>query len=1594
MNIDKIFESDKDKEIAFLKNKLFNLENEIKGINNPYIKNDYYRTIIKSIGDAIIITNINGEITEMNRVGEQLTGWTLQEVLGRRLDDVFKIINEETRLTVKSPFEEVIKKGIAVGLTNHTILISKHGMEIPISDSGSPIINSNGDIIGVVIVFRNQSDERRAQKIMDVRIKLLDFADDHSINEILVKTLDEIEKLTNSRIGFFHYVNDDQETLSLQAWSTQAINNFRKAEGSGLHYKISQAGIWADAIRQRKPIVHNNYNELPNKKGMPEGHAYVERELVVPIIKNGKIVSILGVGNKIIDYDHLDVELVSYVADICWTIVEKKQLELSSKNKELIINAMGEAAQVGGWEFDVESGLGSWTLETAHIHGLEMNTEPSADLGLSFYLPDSRLIIEKAVKEAIEYGKSYDLVLEMVDKKGFKKWVRTIGNPVYENKKITKLRGSIQDVTNFVKQKEALIKSEEDLNITLNSIGDAVIVTDTKGKIIRLNPIAEQLTGFLIDEVRNMHIDSVFRIFNAQTGEMAINPIDRVLKEGVVVGLANHTKLISKTGQEIHISDSAAPIRNSKGEITGLILVFRDVSNDYILRENLVQSELRYKSVFENTGTATTILESDGLISLANSKFTELSGYSLDEIIGKKTWMDFVVSDDLPRMVEQHNLRRVDRNKALNEYEFRFRRANGEIRYINLFVDILPESSQSIASLIDVTNRKLAEIAILENENQLRKSFHIGKMGSWKLDLNKHLMYVSEESAQIYGVDFQDSFLPDEVQSLHLPEYRDFLSESLNNLITAQVKYDVEFKLKRQNDGEIVVIHAMAEYYPNENVVLGVIQDITENKKVELAILESEYRFRSYVENANDIIYAVSPSGIFTYMSPKWEEFMGSPAEELIGKSIEDFVHPDDVSICRDFLVKVLTTKEKQKSIEYRVRHLDGSWRWQVSNGATLCDNQGNTCEYFGIARDVTEARQTTEALKESEEKFRNLFQTHSAIKLIIDGETANIVEANEAAVQFYGWSVEELKKKKMSQINVMPASEFKKAFEKAVHNENNHFDFQHYKADGTICEVEVFASKLLINGRPFIHSIIHDVSQKKINEQRLKLLSRSVEQNPITIVITDASGSIEYVNPAFTKITGYTLEEALGQNPRVLNSGFHSKEFFTSLWETILSGKDWVGELLNKNKNGDLYWENAIISPIYNDVGVITHFVAVKEDISKQKKLIADLTLAKEKAEEADRLKSAFLANMSHEIRTPMNGILGFTGLLKSPDLSVEEQEQFIDIIQKSGQRMLSTVNDLIDISKIETGQMQLILLPINFNESVQYQFEFFMQEAKTKNLELILINNISKSEANIITDPVKLDSIFTNLIKNAIKFTDKGSIEIGCSRFGNEIHVYVKDTGIGVPLDRQKAIFNRFEQADIADVRAFQGSGLGLAITKAYVKMLGGEIEVESEFGKGSNFKFFIKASIDSSKTNSENEQNILKENVDKNNKCVKILIAEDDDTGFYFLQTLLKSHDCEIIRAYNGLEVVELFKNNRDVDLILMDMKMPELNGYLATEQIRKMDKDVIIIAQTAYAMAGDFQKAIDSGCDDYISKPIVKKDFFDKIGQYLKITKKIN
>lgn len=628
------------------------------------------------------------------------------------------------------------------------------------------------------------------------------------------------------------------------------------------------------------------------------------------------------------------------------------------------------------------------------------------------------------------------------------------------------------------------------------------------------------------------------------------------------------------------------------------------------------------------------------------------------------------------------------------------------------------------------------------------------------------------------------------------------------------------------------------------------------------------------------------------------------------------------------------------------------------------------------------------EALKESESNYRALLEGSILGILAFDIETHQCVFSNSAARKLFVYSEDEISRLSLKDFHPMDSLEM------VIHEfglqgrgeKSISYALPCLRKDGKIFYADITGYSTTFKGRSCSIGFIMDVTERRKTEEALRRSEEKYhtlfENVQDVFYQIDLAGVILDISPSIKHFTEFNRDEIIGSN--VTDLYFNPDDRVMFLNEIKKKGEVRDFELVLKTKNGNKKVASVNARLIFDADSKPNHIDGALRDITERKRIEEELSLAKEKAEESDRLKSAFLANMSHEIRTPMNGILGFAQLLKDPKLSEKDQQQYLSIIDKSGKRMLSIINDIVNISKIESAQMEISIEETNIIEQIEFIFAFFKPEVERNGLQFLIRNSLPSKEAIIKSDSEKIYAILTNLVGNALKFTRAGSVEIGLEKKGDFLQFFVKDTGNGIPENQKKIIFERFRQGNDLITKPYEGTGLGLSISKAYVEMLGGKIWVESELGKGSAFYFTIPHNAESA--SADNINNVpLGSGTDGQFHKLKVLLAEDDETSKMFLSILLEEYSREILIKGTGAEAVEVCRDNPDIDLILMDIRMPDMDGYTAARQIRQFNKNVIIIAQTAYGMSGDREKAIAAGCNDHISKPLridILKELIEK------------
>jgi PAS domain S-box-containing protein len=807
-------------------------------------------------------------------------------------------------------------------------------------------------------------------------------------------------------------------------------------------------------------------------------------------------------------------------------------------------------------------------------------------------------------------------------------------------------------------------------------------------------------------------------------------------------------------------------------------------------------------------------------------------------------------------------------------------------------------------------------------------------------------------------------------------------------------------------------------------------------KSVEEKLIESQRIFSTLLGNLPGFVFRCLNDEHWTmeFVSNVFIELTGYQPEDIIQNkklSFNDIIIEEDRKRIWDEVQEKIYT-QKPYTLEYRIKTSQGKikWVWEQTKG--IFDQEGNLLFAEGYITDISEEKQL-EAVKHSifeisqaaytsqslDEFFRSIHQSLSRIMdvnnffvAMYDKKTDSIslpyeVDTKDKHTSFPAGKtctgyvirtrlpllaneniIKELVKSGDIEIVGSPAKVWLGVPMIVADEVIGVMVVQSYSDPVQYTQKELELLKFVAD------QIGTLISRKTAEESYLEeraYLEQLFEGSPEAIVMIERSGTISLLNAGFTNLFGYHKEEVVGKN---VDDLLATNELYNEAHEiTLKTGQGLIAELetQRKHKNGHLIDVSILVTPIRIKEKIVGSY-GIYRDITDRKKIEKSLIKAKERAEESDKLKSAFLSNMSHEIRTPMNAILGFSTLLSDTTLSEAEKSEYVQIIKERGNDLMRIIDDIIDVAKIESGQIKIEIKECFVNTLLTNLLvtlnEVKRKQAKNKIVLNFLPGNTDK-DFMILTDSNRLRQVMTNLIENALKFTDEGFVEFGYTfssdSISQQIEFFVRDTGIGIPAEMHDVIFERFRQVDDTNTRRYGGTGLGLTISKNLVKLLGGEIRVESEKGKGT--RFFISLPLQKAAVIHEPPPvtNLSAEEISWKDKVV--LVVEDEDSNYFLINRMLRRTGVTMLWAKNGKEAIDIV-NSRKVDAILMDIRMPVMDGYEATQEIKKLRKDIPIIAQTAYALKGEREKSLAAGCDAYISKPIDAHELRAALGDCMK------
>lgn len=908
----------------------------------------------------------------------------------------------------------------------------------------------------------------------------------------------------------------------------------------------------------------------------------------------------------------------------------------------------------------------------------------------------------------------------------------------------------------------------------------------------------------------------------------------------------------------------------------------------YFLKEKniykkLWEAEEEYKTTLNSIGDAVITTDIKGAVNYMNEQAEILTGWNISEAKNLPIEKVFNIINEEGREVVENPVTIVLEKGiivGLGNHTLLIRKDGVEIPIADSGAPIKSENGETIGVVLVFRDQSYERefIRILsENEEKYRFMFANNPQPMWIYDLETlKFLEVNTAAVNHYGYT-RDEFLAMSIKDIRPKEDIDKLINDINNTSSNYSNSGLWRNIKKSGEMMFVEVVSHQIVYNKRPARHVLVNDITEKHKAEEKLRTSDRIFK----HSLDMFTIAGFDGYFKVLNPAWTNTLGWSKDELLSKPWKEFIHPDDVEKTSKVKSELIDGKQIFR-FENRYLCKDGSYKWLSWNSIPYPEEE----IMFGVARDITETKKNEEIIKSTNERLQrllNIYQFNAeSVQELLDfalSEAISLTNSKIGYIYFYNeerkeftlnsWSKEVMKECKVLNPQTVYQLEKTGIWGEAVRQRKeiiiNDFPADNPLKKGTPeghVKLEKFLTIPLFDNNRIIavtgvanketdydesdimqlqllmNSVWRIVKRREADDEILKL-SHAVEQNPTSIVITNANGNIEYVNKKFSELTGYTFEDVKNKNTRILQSGMTDRKIYENLWETILSGKPWRGEFLNKKKNGDLFWEDSIISPILNSNGDIVNFVAIKEDITEKKEILNELVEAKDKAEKANQLKSEFLAQISHEIRSPLNAVLSFSSLIKEETSSIRDEylDTAFDSIESASKRIIRTVDLILNMSDLQLGTYELSTMHINICKVIEKLSRDYSTLAKSKNLEIIF--NCNLENAFLELDDYAASQIFANLIDNAIKYTNKGKIEIRVyNNDSDNICVDVSDTGIGISEEYLPNLFQPFSQEEHGYTRGYEGNGLGLALVKRYCTLINADISVKSKKNVGTTF------------------------------------------------------------------------------------------------------------------------------------------------------------
>lgn len=1075
---------------------------------------------------------------------------------------------------------------------------------------------------------------------------------------------------------------------------------------------------------------------------------------------------------------------------------------------------------------------------------------------------------------------------------------------------------------------------------------------------------------------------------------LQVNKYDIIISDFRLPGFDAFTAL--RISAEISPSVPFICVSGSIGEETAIELI-RQGAVDYILKDRLGRLPSALKRALDEASERRSRRRAEEALSESEQKYRLLFESSLDAVLltspGGEIFSANPAACKMLMRTEEEICRLgrgglVDKNDprvvAALEERARSGRFSGELTMMRGDGTIFPaevttsvfkdkENRERTSMIVrDITERKESEKVLHKSEQNFRFLFYNNPLPMWVYDLESlSYLAVNEAAVAKYGYT-REKFLSMTIKDIRPKEDVGKLLDHLaQGRPTLQSSGGWRHKLKNGKVIDVEIVSYALEY-DNHKAALVVVQDVTERLRAEKALKNSEEKYRGIFENVHDVYFETTIEGTIVEVSPSIEIVSAGqyrPAD-LIGRSIYEFY--DDVGVRRQ-LIGLLNERGTVSDFEVKLKNKDGSLVPCSISSRIHLDSEKKPRYVVGTMRDITERKWAEEKLRESESRMRLIVEGTPHMFFYTQALDAKLTYVSPSVEKITGHPVSEWYNQTdwfttKNKINDYAKERTRAHLSGEFSLEPILVEIEH--ADKHLIMLEVYENPIKVDGKVVgIQGIAHDITERTTAENELRKLSQAVEQSPASIVITDLGGKIVYVNPKFSQLTGFTPEEAIGQNPRILKSGELPSEEYRELWEAITSGKEWRGEFHNKKKNGELYWEIASISPIRDSSGAITHFLAVKEDITEKKSLESQLL-------RSQRLESigTLAGGIAHDLNNVLAPILLAVDILKKSAVD-ERNRKMVSALESSAQRGAAIVKQILGFARGMQGERVVIQFRHIINEIGNIIRETFPRSISIK-------ESISKNLWTVVGDPTNLHQLMLNLCVNARDaMPDGGSISIKAenktldkqysemnlqAKPGRYVVVSVEDTGCGIPPAVQERIFEPF----FTTKEIGKGTGLGLSTVHAIVKSHGGFINLYSEEGKGTIFRVYLPAAKGTAETTDQSDTH--KEMLQGQGQL--ILIVDDETSIQQITKSTLEAYGYRAVTASDGAEAISQFALKRgEISLVLTDMMMPLMDGLQTIKALRVMDPNIKIIASSGLTTGDNVWADKRFGVNAFLTKP---------------------